>query len=299
MTTWTGRTLGVIGGSGFYNWPALEGRREIDANTPFGPPPDGVLEGFIGNTRVLFVSRHGLGHRFPPEEVPYKAIVFALKALGADTVIGVSAVGSLQENIHPGDLAVVRQYIDDTGGNRPSTFFGKGVVGHIGFADPVCSELANLMCQAGAELDIKMHDDMTLRVMRGPAFSTRAESLLWHNIQPTVHLVGMTAIPEAKLAREAALCYVTLALSTDYDCWRNETEPVTVAMVQRRMMENVGKAKSVIEWVATHLPPTRWQCGCGTALDCAIMTDPSVIGTHCFEGGSMGPIFGRALSRRR
>jgi len=290
-TTEARTTLGIIGGSGFYKFDGLERRREIPVNTPFGPTPDPVVEAWVGDTRLLFVSRHGEGHLLLPHEVPYKAIIFALKELGAERVIGVSAVGSLREEIQPGDLAVVRQYSDATHG-RPDTFFGHGIAGHISFAEPVCPYLADMVYQvAGLQSGYKVHDHTVLRVMQGPAFSTRAESEA--NRKMGYHLIGMTSLPEAKLAREAELCYVTLALVTDYDCWYDGHDAVTAKMVTTIMAENVSKAMQVILCLADTISAER-NCGCKTALDTAIVTDRACIQDR-FRTGHMAPIFGRVL----
>lgn len=287
-------TLGIIGGSSFYELGGLENRREISMETPFGPTPDPVVEGWLGNTRLLFVSRHGKGHRLLPKEVPARAIIFALKKLGAKRVIGVSAVGSLREDIRPGDLAVVRQFIDATH-DRPSTFFGNGIVGHIGFAKPVCSHLANVIYQVARSQDFIVHEDTALRVMEGPGFSTLAESQ--ENRQSgRVQLIGMTSMPEAKLAREAELCFVTLALVTDFDCWHVGEEDVSAELVTVRLARNVSKAVDVIRCLAETIPAER-NCGCGTVLNTAVVTDRACIPER-FRTGDMAPIFGRVLSAK-
>ncbi|MEK7189581.1 MAG: MTAP family purine nucleoside phosphorylase, partial [Patescibacteria group bacterium] len=266
----------------------------IAINTPFGFTPDPVMEGWVGNTRLLFVSRHGEGHRLLPSEVPYQAIIFALKTLGATHVIGVSAVGSLNEDIHPGDLAVVRQYSDATYG-RPDTFFGNGIAGHIEFANPVCPDLADIVgYTAKLQSYGKIHDHTTLRVMQGPAFSTRAESEA--NRQMGYHLIGMTSLSEAKLAREAELCYVTLALVTDFDCWHNGHDTVSAEMVTTTMARNVRKATRLVLSVAEAISAKR-NCGCSTALDTAIVTDRALIPDR-FSSGDMFPIFSRVLSAK-
>lgn len=287
-------TLGIIGGSAFYNFDGLEDVQRIVVHTPYGLTPDPVVAGRVGNTRLLFVSRHGEGHRLLPSEVPYQAIIFALKTLGATHVIGVSAVGSLREYIQPGELAVVRQYSDATHG-RPDTFFGNGIAGHIGFAVPVCSHFADMVYTAAKlQSGYRVHDCTTLRVMQGPSFSTRAESEA--NRQMSYHLIGQTSLPEAKLAREAELCYVTLALVTDYDCWYDGHDAVTAQMVATIMAENVYKATRVVMSVAEAISAER-KCGCPTALDTAIVSDRSIISDR-FQTGDMFPIFGRVLSAK-
>lgn len=284
-------TLGVVGGSSFYFLEGLEKVKEIPVDTPFGPTPDPVVEGFLGSTRVLFVSRHGQGHRLLPEEVPYRATIFALKKLGADAVIGVSAVGSLKEEFRPGDLAVIRQFIDATCG-RPSTFFGNGIAGHVTFADPACPTLADTVYGAARKMDINIHPVCSLKVMQGPQFSTRAESFI--NRQLDIDLIGMTSLPEAKLAREAELCFVTLAMVTDFDCWYEGEEDVTADMVTARLGRNVDKARGVIKNVAEAVPSLKWSCGCRTALDQAVVTNRDRIPER-FRTGDMAPIFGRIL----
>lgn len=285
-------TLGVIGGSSFYAFDNLEQKREIPVPTPFGPTPDPVVEGWIDNIRLLFVSRHGQGHRLLPSEVPYQAIIFALKKLGAERVIGVSAVGSLREDIRPGDLVVVRQFVDATY-RRPNTFFGQGIVAHVGFGDPVCANLAEAVYQEAKSLGFDIHRKATLKVMEGPQFSTRAESET--NCHLGYDLIGMTSLPEAKVAREAELCYVTLALVTDYDCWHRGEEDVTAEMVTKRLAENAAKAREVIRRVAIALPAER-KCPCPQALDTALVTDPANIPKERRE--ALAPILDRVLKTR-
>lgn len=285
-------TLGIIGGSSFYAFDDLESKREITMLTPFGPTPDPVVEGWIGNIRLLFVSRHGQGHRFLPSEVPYRAIIFALKKLGADYVIGVSAVGSLREDIRPGNLVVVHQFVDATH-LRLNTFFGQGVVAHVGFGDPVCANLAEMVYQEAKSLGLDIHREATLKVMEGPQFSTRAESEA--NRHLGYDLIGMTSLPEAKVAREAEICYVTLALVTDYDCWHRGEADVTAEMVTKRLAENVAKARDVIRCVATALPAER-KCSCPQALDTALVTDPACIPKERRE--ALAPILDRVLQTR-
>ncbi len=282
--------VAVIGGSGLYDLDNLQEVREHRVDTPFGAPSDAIVEGRIGDRRMLFISRHGRGHRFLPTEVNYRANLFALKALGAAQVISISAVGSLREEIRPGDLVVVDQFIDRTKG-RPSTFFGGGIVGHVEMADPVCPDLAAALVRAAASLDgVTVHEKKTLMVMEGPAFSTRAESFMHRQLG--VDLIGMTAMPEAKLAREAELCYATLALSTDYDCWHETEESVTAGAVLEVIRRNTANARKVVEMMAALAPKER-TCGCPNALDYALLTDKQVIPDDTLE--KMKPIFGRVL----
>lgn len=282
-------TIGVIGGSGLYELAGLTEIKEIPVETPFGPPSDPIIEGRLGQTRLLFVARHGKGHRFLPSEVNYRANIFALKTLGAESIISISAVGSMREDISPGDLVVVDQFIDRTKG-RPSTFFGNGIVGHVFFADPVCKSLADALYEAASKVEVKVHRGGTLMVMEGPAFSTRAESHMHRQLG--VDLIGMTAMPEAKLAREAEICYATLALATDYDCWHEDEDDVTVDAVIKILKENANNARTVIRHLA-ELEATEKDCACQQTLDSAIITDPSLISEEIKT--KMKPIFGRVL----
>jgi 5'-methylthioadenosine phosphorylase len=262
--------IGVIGGSGLYELSGLTNVHEQKVETPFGPPSDTLLVGDLGEVRLVFVPRHGRGHRLLPSEVPYAANIHALKQLGAEYVLSVSAVGSLREEIHPGHVVIPDQLIDRTK-ERRSSFFGDGVVGHIAFAEPFCHGLRNILLGAVRDSGTTVHPHGTLVVMEGPAFSTRAESHLYRSWG--AHIIGMTALPEAKLAREAELCYATLALSTDYDCWRAEEEAVTVDAVVAVLKRNVSLAREAIrraaQMIAT-LPPRT--CSCSRATEHAVMT---------------------------
>ncbi len=283
-------TIAVIGGSGLYD---LRGMTEIEENrvtTPFGEPSSPVISGMLGRTRMLFLARHGKGHRLTPSEVNYRANIFALKSLGAQQVISISAVGSMREDIHPGDIVIPDQYIDRTKG-REHTFFGDGIVGHVMFADPTCSSLSGRVFDAAVELGLKAHKGGTLMVMEGPAFSTRAESMMHRKLG--VDLIGMTAMPEAKLAREAELCYATMALATDYDCWHEEEDDVSVEGILQIMKTNVHNARKVIEKIAGDAVVSAGNCGCSTSLEYAIITDRNVIPAQTKD--RMSPIFGRVL----
>jgi 5'-methylthioadenosine phosphorylase len=285
----TNTTIAVIGGSGLYDLEGLEDVKERRVETPFGDPSDVIVEGVIGDTRLLFLARHGRGHRLLPSEVNYRANIFALKALGACQVVSISAVGSMKEEIRPGEMVVVDQYIDRTKG-RPSTFFGDGIVGHVMFADPACADLGGLLYDAASGLGITVHRGGTMMVMEGPAFSTRAESHMHRALG--VDLIGMTAMPEAKLAREAELCYATLGLATDYDCWHEEEEDVSVDAIVAILKQNAANARRVIEQIAKSVSDER-NCACATALEYAIITErdriPADLKTR------MEPIFGRVL----
>ncbi len=282
-------TIAVIGGSGLYDLQTLENVTEHAVETPFGLPSDPITEGFLHGRRMLFLARHGKGHRYLPSEVNYRANIFALKMLGAEQVVSISAVGSMRDDIRPGDLVVVDQFIDRTKG-RPSTFFGDGIVGHVEAADPVCPDLSHSLFKAASALDVKVHCNKTLMVMEGPAFSTRAESKMHRQLG--VDLIGMTAMPEAKLAREAELCYATLALATDYDCWHETEEDVTVDAVIRVIKQNTANARKVVSILAQTAPSER-KCKCKAALEYAVMTDRTVIPRQTAE--KMKPIFGRVL----
>ncbi|MCU0664552.1 MAG: S-methyl-5'-thioadenosine phosphorylase [Myxococcota bacterium] len=283
-------TLAVIGGSGLYELASLENTKEHRVATPFGEPSEAIVEGQLGETRLLFLSRHGRGHRLLPSEVNARANIFALKSLGATAVLSVSAVGSMREDIAPGDMVVVSQFIDRTKG-RASTFFGSGIVGHVMFADPVCPHLSNAAHEACRALGLRVHAGKTLMVMEGPAFSTRAESLLHRAMG--VDLIGMTAMPEAKLAREAELCYATLALATDYDCWHETEEDVSVDAVVKILKQNAHSARRIVETLAKAIPTLPRDCPCPCALDFAIITDRSVLPAQ--RAASLRPIFGRVL----
>lgn len=267
--------LGVIGGSGLYDLPGLTGVRREQLQTPFGDPSDAVVIGRLGSEDVAFLSRHGPGHRFSPSEVPYRANLHALRQLGVTRVISVSAVGSMKEEIAPGQLVLPAQYIDRTLG-RPRSFFGEGVVAHVAFADPVCPQLHEHLRGACFAAGITAHAGGTYLCIEGPQFSTRAESELYRSWK--VDVIGMTAMPEARLAREAELCYVTLALATDYDCWHTGHDAVTVAQVLETMGRNVALAREVVRNAALGMDRiAERKCGCGHALDSAVMTAPARI----------------------
>ncbi len=267
--------LGVIGGSGLYDLPGLTGVRREIVQTPFGDPSDPVVIGRLGSQEIAFLSRHGAGHRYSPSEVPYQANIHALKQVGVTRVISVSAVGSMKEAIEPGHLVLPSQYIDRTL-VRPRTFFGEGVVAHVAFADPVCPQLHEHLRGACFAANATVHAAGTYLCIEGPQFSTRAESELYRKWN--VDVIGMTALPEARLAREAELCYVTLALATDYDCWHTGHDAVTVAHVIETMQRNVATAREVVRNAALALERiAERKCGCAHALDNAVMTSPAHI----------------------
>jgi len=267
--------VGVIGGSGLYQMEGMgESVEEVRVRTPFGDPSDAITIGSIEGTRVAFLPRHGKGHRLSPTEVPVQANIFALKSLGVEWIISVSAVGSLKEEIAPLHLVIPDQLIDRTK-SRVNSFFGNGIVVHVGFADPFCPVLANVLFDAARDVGVVVHRGGTYVVMEGPLFSTRAESNLYRLWGASV--IGMTALPEAKLAREAEICYATLACATDYDCWHETEEDVTVEMIIQNLLTNVGHSKGIIRQAVETLPAVREGCPCPTALSQAIITDRTLI----------------------
>lgn len=267
-------SLGIIGGSGLYHIQELSDRKEHQVTTPFGNPSGPVISGVIAGRTVHFIPRHGIGHRFTPTEVNYRANVWALKQMGVTSVLSVSAVGSLKEEIAPGHLVVPDQIIDRTMGHRDNTFFGDGLVAHVPMADPYCASLRQSVLQSARRVGATVHDSGTLVCIEGPQFSTRAESMLYRTWN--AHLVGMTVMPEARLVREASMCYTTLALATDYDCWREETESVNVTSVLEIMKANSRLATLTILDLVEHLGSVA-PCHCSHALDFALVTDPKVV----------------------
>ncbi len=260
--------IAFIGGSGLYDIDGMENRQELTVETPFGDPSDAVVVGEINGVEAAFLPRHGRGHRFSPSEIPVKANIYALKSLGVERVVSVSAVGSLKEHIKPLDLVVPDQIIDRTR-RRSDTFFGDGIVAHVGFADPFCNELRRIAFESASLEDVDCHDGGTYLVIEGPQFSTRAESAVYRSWGANV--IGMTALPEAKLAREAELCYTTLAFVTDYDVWHDTEEEVTVEMVIQNLTHNVATAQGIIRRMLAEIPDNR-TCGCESALKNAVIT---------------------------
>ena len=275
----SGATLAVLGGSGLYEMDGLTDVKELRVDTPFGSPSDVIVEGRLGDTRLLFLPRHGRGHRIPPHAINYRANICALKKSGATHVMTISAVGSMKEEIVPGDLVVVDQFIDLTK-RRISTFFDEEVAAHVGFADPVCDLMTTAIADAAERAaratgsTSRVHRGGTYVVMEGPQFSTRAESLLYRSWG--VSVIGMTAMPEAKLAREAELPFATLALATDYDCWHTSEEDVSVEAVIAVVKKNVQLARRTIVELAKSLPDAAKSRAHG-ALKNAIMTAPEKI----------------------
>ncbi len=272
--------VGVIGGSGLYDMPGLTDRTELQISTPFGEPSDAIIVGTLDGVRVAFLPRHGRGHRWLPSEVPSRANICALKQLGVERVIAVSAVGSLRAELPPGTLVVPDQLVDRTRGPRPATFFGDGIVAHVQFDHPFCPDLRQRLLATISSQGLAAAERATYVVMEGPQFSTLAESE-FHR-REGFDLIGMTALPEAKLAREAELCYATLALVTDYDCWHPDHDAVTVEAVVQVMRDNTAHAQAVLRAVIPTLLDQR-SCRCGQALQGAIMTAPSHISGAAHE----------------
>ncbi len=270
--------IGIIGGSGLYKMEGLIHKKEITVNTPFGRPSDAFSVGELYGRQVVFLPRHGVGHRISPSEINYRANIYALKKLGVERIISVTACGSLREEIRPLDFVVVDQYVDRTNHGREMSFFGDGIVAHISFSHPVCQELSDMLFDAGYEagrdLRIKMHKGGTYINMEGPAFSTLAESNLYRSWG--MDIIGMTNMAEAKLAREAEICYATLACVTDYDCWHPEYEKITIEMVVNNLHKNIENSKKILHGLIKNLPQRR-NCGCRDALKNAIITDKKLI----------------------
>jgi 5'-methylthioadenosine phosphorylase len=264
--------IGVIGGSGLYKMEALKDVEEVQVDTPFGSPSDALIVGTLSGTSVAFLARHGRNHHLMPSELPFRANIYAMKQLGVEYLISASAVGSLKEEAKPLDMVVPDQFIDRTK-NRVSTFFGEGIVAHIAFADPVCNQLAKVLADAVASLelpDVTLHRGGTYVCMEGPAFSTKAESHLYRSWGATV--IGMTNLPEAKLAREAEISYATLALVTDYDCWHPDHDSVTVEMVIGNLQRNATNAQKVIQETVRRLVENPPVSEAHSALKFAILT---------------------------
>lgn len=266
------KLIGIIGGSGLYEMEGFKVREEKQVSTPFGEPSDKIIIGDIGGRDVAFLPRHGRGHRFSPTNINYRANICALKMIGVEQIISVSAVGSLKGEIKPGHFVIVDQFIDRTK-FRKQTFFDEGIVAHVMFANPVCSELAGVLYNSAKSEGITVHNKGTYVCMEGPAFSTRAESFL-HRAWGA-DLIGMTNMPEAKLAREAEICYATIALATDYDCWKEE-EHVDVSAIIATLKKNVSNAQKVIKTAVGKILEKR-ECACANALQGAIMTDLKLV----------------------
>ncbi|HRR57667.1 MAG TPA: S-methyl-5'-thioadenosine phosphorylase [Acidobacteriota bacterium] len=282
-------TVGVIGGSGLYEMPGLENVQKVSITTPFGEPSDAVVLGTLHGRRVAFLARHGRGHRLLPSELNFQANIYAMKLLGVRYIFSASAVGSLKEEIRPLDFVLPDQFLDRTR-LRKSTFFGDGVVAHISFADPVCRRLGDEVEQAARAIQFPIKRGGTYVCMEGPAFSTRAESNLYRRWQ--MDLIGMTNLQEAKLAREAEICYVTIAMVTDYDCWREDEEAVSVDLLLEHLHKNSENARRLIG-ETIRLMDVEATCSCHEALRYAIITDPGVVPAATRR--KLAPIIGKYL----
>jgi len=285
-------SVGVIGGSGLYDIEALSDIEIVDVETPYGKPSDSLTVGTLAGVRVAFLPRHGKGHRISPSELPSRANVWAMKTLGVTHLLSISAVGSLREEIAPRDVVIPDQILDRTKGIRPASFFGEGMVVHVSFAEPYCPELRQVMAQAAAEAGTRVHNGGTMVVMEGPQFSTRAESNFYRQIGGD--LIGMTALPEAKLAREAEIHYCTVAMVTDYDCWREADESVTVDMVVANLLANVDASKAILRIALPRIAALPQRCGCNHALANALITQRDAIPAERAE--ELGLIVGKYLA---
>ena len=284
-------SIGVIGGSGLYEMEGLTRVTSVKVATPFGKTSDDFIIGTLHGRRVAFLPRHGRGHRLLPTDINYRANIYGMKKLGVQRIISVSAVGSMKEKIRPGDIVIPAQFIDLTK-HRRSTFFGNGVVAHVGMADPVCAALSTVLIASGKKVGARVHPSGTYICMEGPQFSTRAESLTYRKWDADV--IGMTNATEAKLAREAEICYSTIALATDYDCWHHSEEAVTVEAVLAVMKHNIETSKAMIREAVKMLPIDR-TCGCGQALCNTIMTPEKLIPAKIKK--DLAPIIGKYMKR--
>lgn len=290
--------IGVLGGSGVYD---LEGLRNVELktlSTPFGAPSDAYVCGSLGGVDLCFLPRHGRGHRLLPSEINHRANIFGFKLLGVERVMSISAVGSLKDEYRPRDIVLPDQYFDRTKARLEHTFFGNGIVAHVSFGDPTCAEMRKLLAAAAREVvgrqkpasDVRVHESGTYVNMEGPAFSTRAESNAYR--RSGFDIIGMTSLAEAKLCREAELCYQAMAMVTDYDCWHVSEEAVTVEMIIANLQSNAKLAKEILREFVAKAPACRG-CGCGDSLRTAIMTDPSVIPAQARK--NLDPIVGKYL----
>jgi 5'-methylthioadenosine phosphorylase len=268
-----GPTIGIIGGSGLYSMNGLTATKEVKVKTPFGEPSDAIVIGTLEEKRVAFLARHGRGHRILPSEINFRANVYAMKSLGVERIISVSAVGSLREDLRPGEFLVADQFVDRTK-NRISTFFGAGLVAHVGFDKPTCGQVSSVLGDASVHCDVKVHRKGTYVCIEGPQFSTLAEAHMHQQLKFDV--IGMTNVTEAKLAREAELCYATIAMITDYDCWHPEHESVSASQIIATLVQNAENAQKVLREAVRTMPAER-NCKCGAALKHALVTDMKIV----------------------
>ena len=281
--------LGVLGGSGLYAMAGLQGAEEIRVATPFGDPSDAYVKGTVAGRGMVFLARHGRGHRLLPTEINFRANIAGFKMLGVERLVSVSAVGSMKEHLHPLHIVLPDQFIDWTR-RRVSTFFGDGVVAHVSLADPVCGDLRGVLRRAAEGLPVRLHDGGTYLCVEGPQFSTRAESHLFRSFG--VDVIGMTNVQEAKLAREAEICYATMAMVTDFDCWKEDEAAVTVDEIVARLHDNAKNAESILTRALALVPAGR-SCPCATALQAAILTDRARIPAEALK--RLRPIAGARL----
>jgi len=284
--------VGIIGGSGLYNMEGMTEVEKVKVSTPFGEPSGAIILGNLERVRVAFLPRHGEGHRISPSELPAKANIYALKSLGVERIISVSAVGSLKEEIEPLDVVIPDQLIDATKG-RASTFFTDGIVGHVSLAEPFCPVLSQLSFEASTKVGAKVHKGGTYLVMEGPQFSTKAESQLYRSWGADI--IAMTALPEAKLAREAEICYAIIALVTDYDCWHPSCESVTTEMILINLRKGIDTVKSILKLLLPSIPQKR-DCACASALEYAIVTGTKYIPEK--KRKELGLLIGKYLGKK-
>lgn len=290
--------IGIIGGSGLYELDNLQNIEPVEVETPFGSPSDSYMHGIIGDRDIYFLPRHARGHKLLPSEINHKANIFGFKKLGVECVLSVSAVGSLRENLHPRDIVLPNQYYDRTKKSLEHTFFGNGIVGHVAFGNPSCDVLREVIAKSANEEISSTSDGRCPQVnvggtyvnMEGPAFSTRAESNAYRSMG--FDIIGMTSLPEAKLCREAEICYQAMAMITDYDCWHESEEDVNVEMLIGHLSANTKRAKSILKILIPKIPEKR-TCVCGTALATALMTDKQTIPADRLK--AMKPIIGKYM----
>ncbi len=282
--------IGIIGGSGLYEMEGVTGAHEIAVETPFGPPSDGIVLGTLEGRKVAFLPRHGRGHRLLPSEINFQANVYALKTLGVERILSVSAVGSLKEKYAPLHLVIPDQFVDRTF-KRASTFFGRGLVAHVAFAHPFCAELGRVLGAAGRTAGATVHEGGTYICIEGPQFSTRAESELYRSWG--MDIIGMTNLTEARLAREAEVCYSTLAMVTDYDCWHPDHDAVTADEIIKNLVANAATAKGVLRAAVKGLPDVARRCECASALSHALVTAPELVPPQVKR--ELAPIIGKYI----
>jgi 5'-methylthioadenosine phosphorylase len=287
----TGVSIGIIGGSGLYEMEGLRVLEDLSISTPFGDPSDEFIIGEIDEQRVAFLSRHGRGHRRLPSELNFRANIHAFKQLGVETILSASAVGSMKEQYEPTHIVFPHQFIDRTR-HRPDTFFGNGIVAHVAFADPICAGASMLMASAARQCGAFVHEGGVYVCIEGPQFSTRAESALYRSWG--VDVIGMTNLQEAKLAREAEICYVTMALVTDYDCWHQSAADVSVEQIMAYLRANAAMAQKIIRATIPLAAARKRDCACANALQHAIVTDPALIPAEVKR--DLAPIIGRYVS---